>query len=153
MKKIRVFVVDDSAIVRKIFSEELAKFPDIEVAGTAPDPFIAREKILKIKPDVITLDIEMPKMDGLEATGEIRKWEKELKAGSSKLTAQSSDPAAKGEQKLSASSERVPIVAMTANAMKGDREMCLEVGMDDYITKPIRRELVFEVIEKWVLNG
>lgn len=65
MKKIRVFVVDDSAIVRKIFSEELAKFPDIEVAGTAPDPFIAREKILKIKPDVITLDIEMPRMDGL----------------------------------------------------------------------------------------
>ncbi|WP_299979104.1 chemotaxis response regulator protein-glutamate methylesterase [Desulfobacula sp.] len=65
MKKIRVFVVDDSAIVRKIFSEELSKFRDIEVAGTAPDPFIAREKILKIKPDVITLDIEMPKMDGL----------------------------------------------------------------------------------------
>ena len=65
MKKIRVFIIDDSAIVRKIFSEELSRFPDIEVAGTAPDPFIAREKILKIKPDVVTLDIEMPKMDGL----------------------------------------------------------------------------------------
>jgi len=65
LKKIRVFIIDDSAIVRKIFSEELSRFPDIEVAGTAPDPFIAREKILKIKPDVVTLDIEMPKMDGL----------------------------------------------------------------------------------------
>ncbi|HPL63816.1 MAG: chemotaxis response regulator protein-glutamate methylesterase [Syntrophales bacterium] len=64
-KKIRVLIVDDSAIVRKIFSEELAKFSDIEVAGTAPDPFVARDKIFQVNPDVITLDIEMPRMDGL----------------------------------------------------------------------------------------
>ena len=42
---------------------------------------------------------------------------------------------------------------MTANAMKGDREICLEAGMDDYMAKPIKREIVFEVIEKWVLGG
>ena len=65
MKKIRVLIVDDSAIVRKIFSEELSKFPDIEIVGTAPDPFVARDKIVRLKPDVITLDIEMPRMDGL----------------------------------------------------------------------------------------
>jgi two-component system chemotaxis response regulator CheB len=65
LKKIRVLFVDDSAIVRKILSEELSRFPDIEVVGTAPDPFIARDKIVRLKPDVITLDIEMPKMDGL----------------------------------------------------------------------------------------
>lgn len=65
MKRIKVLIVDDSAIVRKIFSEELSKFPDIEVAGTAPDPYVARDKIVKLNPDVITLDIEMPKMDGL----------------------------------------------------------------------------------------
>jgi two-component system chemotaxis response regulator CheB len=64
-RRIRVLVVDDSAIVRKIFSEELAKFSDIEVVGTAPDPFIARDKIFQVNPDVITLDIEMPRMDGL----------------------------------------------------------------------------------------
>lgn len=64
-KKIKVLIVDDSAIVRKIFNEELSKEPDIEVIGTAPDPFIARDKIIKLKPDVITLDIEMPRMDGL----------------------------------------------------------------------------------------
>ncbi len=65
MSKIKVLVVDDSAIVRKIFSEELSCFPDIEVVGTAPDPFVARDKILRLKPDVITLDVEMPKMDGI----------------------------------------------------------------------------------------
>ena len=47
---------------------------------------------------------------------------------------------------------RIPIVAMTANALKGDREKCLEAGMDDYATKPIRRELVFEILEKWVFK-
>jgi len=60
-----VLVVDDSAIVRKIFSEELSKYPDIEVVGAAPDPYVARDKIVALKPDVLTLDIEMPRMDGL----------------------------------------------------------------------------------------
>lgn len=65
MNRIKVLIVDDSAIVRKIFSEELSKYPDIDVVGTAPDPFVARDKIVALKPDVITLDIEMPRMDGL----------------------------------------------------------------------------------------
>ncbi|RUM39849.1 MAG: hypothetical protein DSY57_00580, partial [Desulfobulbus sp.] len=43
-----------------------------------------------------------------------------------------------------------PIVAMTANAMKGDREICIDAGMNDYITKPIKREIVFQIIEKWI---
>lgn len=63
--KIRVLVVDDSAIVRKVLTAILDAEPDIEVAGTAPDPYIARDKILSLKPDVLTLDIEMPRMDGL----------------------------------------------------------------------------------------
>lgn len=65
MGKIKVLIVDDSAIVRKILAEELAKYPDIEVVGVAPDPFVARDKIVNLKPDVLTLDIEMPRMDGL----------------------------------------------------------------------------------------
>ena len=64
-QKIKVFIVDDSAIVRKIFSEEISKESDMEVIGTAPDPFVARDKIVHQKPDVMTLDIEMPRMDGL----------------------------------------------------------------------------------------
>jgi len=63
--KIRVLIVDDSAIVRKILSEALAGERDLEVVGTAPDPYVARDKILALRPDVLTLDIEMPRMDGL----------------------------------------------------------------------------------------
>ncbi|MCP4114495.1 MAG: chemotaxis response regulator protein-glutamate methylesterase [Desulfobacteraceae bacterium] len=62
---IRVLVVDDSAVVRKVFSQELSKAAGIEVVGTAPDPYVARDKIVKLRPDVITLDIEMPRMDGI----------------------------------------------------------------------------------------
>ena len=75
--------------------------------------------------DLIFMDVQMPEMDGLEATKAIRE---------------------KGF-------DTIPIVAMTAHAMKGDREKCLGAGMDDYITKPIKREMVFEVLEKWVLKN
>ncbi len=63
--KIKVLIVDDSAVIRKILSSALSKYQDIEVVGTAPDPFVARNKILQFKPDVLTLDVEMPRMDGI----------------------------------------------------------------------------------------
>ncbi|MHC4872658.1 MAG: protein-glutamate methylesterase/protein-glutamine glutaminase [Planctomycetota bacterium] len=62
---VRVLIVDDSAIVRSILDKELSKDSDIEVIGTAPDPYVARDKIVRLQPDVITLDIEMPRMDGI----------------------------------------------------------------------------------------
>ena len=62
---IRVLVVDDSAIVRQVLSRKLSTISDIRVIGTASNPYIAREKIISLKPDVITLDIEMPLMDGI----------------------------------------------------------------------------------------
>ena len=64
-RDIKVLVVDDSAIVRKIFTEELSREKGIVVVGTAPDPYVARDKIVRLKPDVITLDLEMPRTDGL----------------------------------------------------------------------------------------
>ena len=64
-RKIRVLVVDDSAVVRKLVTDALASDPEIEVIGTAIDPYVARDKIKSLEPDVITLDIEMPRMDGL----------------------------------------------------------------------------------------
>jgi two-component system chemotaxis response regulator CheB len=65
MSKIRVLTVDDSALMRQVLAQLLSRDRDIEVVGSAPDPFIAREKIKTLNPDVITLDVEMPKMDGL----------------------------------------------------------------------------------------
>jgi len=62
---IKVLVVDDSALIRSILSEIVNKQPDMEVVGTAPNPLVAREKIKELNPDVLTLDVEMPKMDGL----------------------------------------------------------------------------------------
>jgi two-component system chemotaxis response regulator CheB len=64
-RRIRVLVVDDSALVRQAISDALGRDPEIEVVGTAPDPYVAREKIARLDPDVITLDLEMPRMDGL----------------------------------------------------------------------------------------
>lgn len=70
---IKVLIIDDSAMIRKVFEQELSKDPDIEVVGTAPDPFVGRDKIVYLKPDVITLDIEMPRMDGLTFLGKLMK--------------------------------------------------------------------------------
>jgi signal transduction histidine kinase/DNA-binding response OmpR family regulator len=84
--------------------------------------------------DLILMDIQMPKMNGLECTGRIRKLE--------------SESGTVGESR-----PRIPIIAMTANAIKGDRETCLENGMDDYIAKPIQRELVYQIVDKWILKA
>lgn len=65
-KKIRVLVIDDSALVRQILSQGLSLDPAIEVVGTAGDPYIARDKIVNLRPDVLTLDVEMPRMDGVD---------------------------------------------------------------------------------------
>jgi len=70
---IKVLIVDDSAIVRKILTKELSGYKDIEIIGTAVDPYMARDKIVKLKPDVITLDLEMPRMDGLSFLAKLMK--------------------------------------------------------------------------------
>ncbi len=65
-RKIRVLVVDDSSLVRSILTAGLNQDPGIEVVGSAPDPFVARDRIVELRPDVLTLDVEMPRMDGVE---------------------------------------------------------------------------------------
>ena len=71
---IRILIVDDSAVARKILSRALGRAGDIEIVGTACNPFVARDKILKLEPDVITLDIEMPRMDGLTFLEKLMKF-------------------------------------------------------------------------------
>jgi len=71
---IRVLIVDDSAVVRKILTSDLSRYKDIEIVGSAVDPYAARDKIVKLRPDVITLDLEMPRMDGLSFLARLMKY-------------------------------------------------------------------------------
>lgn len=86
----------------------------------------------------------MPEMDGFEATKAIRQFE--MKHHTHNGQAKQEVITKNGDRSPIG---RVPIIAMTAHAMKGDREKCLEGGMDDYIAKPIKRQIVMEVLEKW----
>ncbi len=74
MRTISVLIIDDSALVRKILTQELSKDSQIEVIGSAPDPYIGRDKIVTLKPDVVLLDIEMPRMDGLTFLEKLMKY-------------------------------------------------------------------------------
>ena len=92
---IKVLIVDDSAVVRSILTSELSKHKDIEVIGTAVDPYMARDKIVKLRPDVITLDIEMPRMDGLSFLAKLMKYLPMPVVVVSSLTPKNSDTAMK----------------------------------------------------------
>ncbi|MCP4714219.1 MAG: response regulator, partial [Deltaproteobacteria bacterium] len=83
--------------------------------------------------DIVLMDVQMPEMDGMEATQRIRAWENQ-------------------HSSTQDSAFSTPIIAMTANAMVGDRERCIEAGMDDYIAKPIKREIVFTMVNRWLLE-
>ena len=65
-RPIKVLIIDDSALVREVLGKGLAMDPDIEVVGTAPDPYTARDMIVRLRPDVLSLDVELPRMDGVE---------------------------------------------------------------------------------------
>ncbi len=119
----RILLAEDNPVNQKLAELMLTKGGyHVEVANNGKE---AVEKYITSPGDfdLIFMDIQMPEMDGLEATKAIRKREDEI-----------------------------PIIAMTANAMKGDMEKCLNAGMDDYMTKPIKRDLIFEMIKKWVFK-
>jgi len=92
---IKILIVDDSAVVRKVLSDELSKARGIEVVGTAVDPYVARDKIVRLKPDVITLDLEMPRMDGLTFLRKLMKYYPMPVLVISSLTPKGSDTALK----------------------------------------------------------
>jgi PAS domain S-box-containing protein len=121
-RSVRILLVEDNPANQKLAQLILAKAGyQVEAASNGREA-INRFFASPDQYDMILMDVQMPEMDGLRATRAIRKR-------------------GFGD---------VPIVAMTANAMKGDREKCIEAGMNDYIAKPVRRENVYEMIRKWV---
>lgn len=112
LKKIKVLIVDDSMLIRAMFSEMLSQHADIEVVGTAVDPLDAREKIKMLNPDVITLDVEMPKMDGITFLEKIMRLRPMPVIMASSLTERGAD--------------------ITIQA--------LEIGAVDFITKPATQD-------------
>jgi CheY-like chemotaxis protein/HPt (histidine-containing phosphotransfer) domain-containing protein len=131
-RRLKILLAEDNVINRKLALELLQNRGHLVVPvsnGREALEAIAREDF-----DLVLMDVQMPEMDGLEATRRIRNAEfKNESLQSSIFNRQCS----------------IPIIAMTAHAMKGDRERCLEAGMDDYVSKPIKVEELFQVIEKW----
>jgi len=140
MRTAHILLAEDNITNQKVALNTLNKFGyNADVVKNGKEAF---EALKKIPYDIVLMDCQMPVMDGYEATNEIRKWEKTLKDG----TADCSD----SNLEFEARSKRVPIIAMTAHALKGDREKCLTAGMDDYIAKPIHPKKLRDMIEKWL---
>ena len=109
MEKIRVLIVDDAVVIRQILTGLLASDPEIEVVGTAANGRIAMQKITQLQPDIITLDVEMPEMDGLQTLRELRKM-----------------------------SARLPVIMFSTLTERGAAATidALSAGASDYVTKP-----------------
>ena len=120
----KILLVEDNE-VNKLFAFELLQGADYQVS-VANNGQVALEMLGKEIFDCVLMDCQMPVMDGYEATRNIRSGD----AGDIYTT--------------------IPIIAMTANAMRGDREKCFEYGMDDFITKPIDLKLLQQVLVKWI---
>jgi CheY-like chemotaxis protein len=122
---VRILVAEDNPMNQEVACRILAKFG--YRADTASDGAEAVEAHEMKQYDIILMDVQMPNLSGFDATKLIREAEKSV-------------------------SRHVPIIAMTAHAMKGDRERCLRAGMDDYISKPVDPEELRKVIERWTHN-
>jgi len=122
---VKVAIADDHALFRAGVKTALSSRKDIQMIAEAENGMQLLNLLKHIKPDVILLDIQMPIMDGFEASSLIRDFE------SSRGLA------------------RTPIIALTANALKEDKDRCFEVGMDDYLSKPVRPESLDSVLAKW----
>lgn len=120
---INVMLVEDNLINQTVAKEILGQAgikPDIMNNGQEAVAAVSHKKY-----DIVLMDIQMPVMNGFQATEEIRKQH---------------------------TKESLPIIAMTANAMKGDREACLESGMNDYVSKPIKKDDLFSILSKWLFG-
>jgi CheY-like chemotaxis protein len=152
---VRILLVEDNLLNQRLTKMMLAKSGyRVEVASNGKEA-VKKYATSPQDFDLIFMDIQMPEMDGIDATKEIRRYEEQSRV----MSQESRDGDGfmvyverKGRDPEPAV-HHIPIVAMTAHAMKGDKEKFLKAGMDDYIAKPIKREIVFEILEKFIFNN
>lgn len=144
---VRILLAEDNLTNQKVALNTLKKFGyNIDVVETGNE---AVKAVKRIPYDIVLMDCQMPVMDGYTATAEIRSWEKKYNGQDANRKGPSHYPPDPDATPLNRST-KIPIIAMTAHALKGDREKCLRSGMDDYIPKPIHPKKLKEVIEKWL---
>ena len=137
-----ILVVEDNAVNQKLAVRLLEKMGyRADIAANGVEAIAAIERIPYA---AILMDCQMPEMDGFEATKIIRGRETNHSLAGRLSLADSS------LHVFSTLAIRIPIIAMTANAMQGDQERCLESGMDDYISKPIKPELLKTTLQRWL---
>ena len=140
----RILVVDDHHVNQQLAEMMIARLGyKVDVAANGQE---AVEACATIPYGLVFMDCQMPVMDGYEATKKIREAEK-LKREALGVRSETQD--ANSPNALHLTSDHVPIVAMTANAMPEDRDKCLQAGMDDYLAKPIRPDSLAQIIAKW----
>jgi signal transduction histidine kinase/DNA-binding response OmpR family regulator len=148
MSRQRILIVEDNLINQTLavrMAEKLGYQPDVVDNGKdAIDALASKEYAL------ILMDCQMPVMDGFETTRHIRERERSLVTGqSSDHAPNSSDSSPMTTDQLPMTRRHVPIIAVTANAMQGDREHCLAAGMDDYLAKPIQLDVLRAMLHRW----
>jgi CheY-like chemotaxis protein len=149
-KHLRILVVEDNVVNQRLAIRLVEKQGHaVAVVGNGREALAALARELF---DLVLMDVQMPEMDGFEATAEIRRRESQLPVVSSQLSVGGNSPA---EAQLTTDNRQlttshIPIIAMTAHAMKGDRERCLAAGMDAYASKPLQAQELFAVIESLV---
>ena len=139
---IRILLAEDNIVNQKVARKMLQKI-GCQVDCVA-DGKEAVEAVKSIPYDMVLMDCQMPEMDGYEATAAIRKWESELPMTTDELGIRNNDP------RTTDNESRITIIAMTANAMQGDRKKCLDAGMDDYIAKPVNAKKLKDTLERWI---
>jgi CheY-like chemotaxis protein len=147
----RVLVVEDSEMNR-IVAVALLEEAGMRVE-TAENGMVALDKVTASSVgyyDAVLMDIQMPVMDGYETTQRIREWEFQVQ--SSKLKVDESVDLSAISHQPSARWERVPIIALTAHVLKGEKEKCLAADMDDHLAKPIDEKNLYQVLLKWVAS-
>ena len=117
----KIVVVEDDKFLGNLVSKKLVE--DGCIVKYVDNGEAASGVVENEMPDLVFMDVQMPEISGIEATVEIRKYEQDKET-------------------------RIPIVALTAGAIKGERERCMEAGMDDFLTKPVDRDALFKMLEK-----